>query len=60
MPWQFGALNLTEGGGNHLFRYMDMLVNGASPNDGYAIYANSTDLNNIFSNAVNIMNGRSG
>jgi hypothetical protein len=32
--WQFGALGLKEAGGNRLIKYADMILNGASPNDG--------------------------
>jgi len=58
MPWQFGQLGLTEDGGNRLIKYADMLVNGASPNDGNAIYGNETSVNEIFSNAVKVMSQR--
>ena len=30
MPWQFGALGLTESGGNRIIKYADALVNGVS------------------------------
>lgn len=33
MPWQFGMLGLTEDGGNHLFKYADMLLDGVSSID---------------------------
>ncbi|PFH54548.1 glycoside hydrolase family 5 protein [Amanita thiersii Skay4041] len=42
MPWQFGVLGLTENGGNRLIKYADALIDGASPNDGLAIYKNQT------------------
>ncbi|KAJ7706081.1 glycoside hydrolase [Mycena rosella] len=42
MPWQFGMLGLTEDGGNRLIKYADALIDGASPNDGFAIYKNQT------------------
>ncbi|KAJ7492530.1 glycoside hydrolase [Mycena latifolia] len=42
MPWQFGMLGLTEDGGNRLIKYADALIDGASPNDGLAIYKNQT------------------
>ncbi|KAJ7070944.1 glycoside hydrolase [Mycena amicta] len=51
MPWQFGALGLTEDGGNRLIKYADALIDGASPNDGLAIYKNQT-VWNIFKNAA--------
>lgn len=35
MPWQFGMLGLTENGGNRVLKYADMLLDGASPNDGW-------------------------
>ena len=28
MPWQFGQLNLTEDGGNKIFKYADALIDG--------------------------------
>ncbi|KAG5342390.1 hypothetical protein C0989_002225 [Termitomyces sp. Mn162] len=28
LPWQFGALGLTENGGNKIFKYADALING--------------------------------
>jgi len=59
MPWQFGQLGLTEDGGNRVIKYSDMLVNGASPNDGFAIYANETSVDDIFENAVKVMSQRS-
>lgn len=31
MPWQFGALDLTESGGNRLIKYADALINGVGP-----------------------------
>ncbi|KAJ7630988.1 glycoside hydrolase [Roridomyces roridus] len=34
LPWQFGALGLSESGGNRLIKYADALIDGASPNDG--------------------------
>lgn len=46
MPWQWGQLDLTEG--NRVIKYADEILDGASPNDGYAIYKNQTDLWNIF------------
>lgn len=30
MPWQFGALGLTESGGNRVIKYADALINGVS------------------------------
>ncbi|KAF8914370.1 glycoside hydrolase [Gymnopilus junonius] len=59
-PWQFGALGLTEDGGNRLIKYADALINGASPNDGYAIYQNQTAVWNIFANAAKVQASRSG
>jgi mannan endo-1,4-beta-mannosidase len=60
MPWQFGALGLTEDGGNRLINYADALDNGASPNDGYAIYDNQTAVWDIFTNVAKIQASRSG
>ncbi|KAI5115314.1 hypothetical protein M0805_004993, partial [Coniferiporia weirii] len=60
MPWQFGQLGLTESGGNRLIKYSDMISGGASPNDGLAIYANQTDVVDIFVNAAKVMDERSG
>jgi len=60
MPWQFGALGLTEDGGNRLINYADALDNGASPNDGYAIYNNQTAVWDIFTNAAKVQASRSG
>ncbi|THH28077.1 hypothetical protein EUX98_g6126 [Antrodiella citrinella] len=48
MPWQFGQLGLSENGGNRLIKYADALINGASPNDGFAIYPNETAVRDIF------------
>jgi mannan endo-1,4-beta-mannosidase len=48
MPWQFGALDLTEDGGNRVIEYTDAIINGASPNDGLAIYKNETALWDMF------------
>ncbi|PPQ69251.1 hypothetical protein CVT26_003663 [Gymnopilus dilepis] len=60
MPWQFGALGLKEDGGNRLIKYADALINGASPNDGYAIYQNQTAVWNIFTDAAKVQASRSG
>lgn len=30
MPWQFGALHLTESGGNRILKYADALIDGVS------------------------------
>ncbi|THV04866.1 glycoside hydrolase [Dendrothele bispora CBS 962.96] len=60
MPWQFGMLGLKEHGGNHLFKYADALINGASPNDGLAIYENQTEVWNIFKHAAQVQASRSG
>ncbi|KIK71083.1 glycoside hydrolase family 5 protein [Collybiopsis luxurians FD-317 M1] len=59
MPWQFGALGLTEDGGNRLIKYADQILNGASPNDGLAIYKNNTAIWDIFTRAASIQNSRS-
>ncbi|TCD61312.1 hypothetical protein EIP91_008640 [Steccherinum ochraceum] len=48
MPWQFGQLGLTESGGNRVIKYADALIDGASPNDGFAIYRNQTVVWDIF------------
>jgi hypothetical protein len=48
MPWQWGQLGLTEAGGNRVLKYADVLLDGASPNDGFAIYENETDVYNLF------------
>jgi mannan endo-1,4-beta-mannosidase len=37
---QWGQLGLTEFGGDRPFKYADALINGASPNDGFAVYVN--------------------
>ncbi|KAJ7783891.1 glycoside hydrolase [Mycena maculata] len=55
MPWQFGALGLTENGGNRLLKYTDALIDGASPNDGYAIYKNQTSVWNIFTYLLSLL-----
>ncbi|KAF9562440.1 glycoside hydrolase [Agrocybe pediades] len=60
MPWQFGALGLKESGGNRLIKYADALIDGASPNDGFAIYQNQTSVWNIFKNAAKVQASRSG
>jgi len=52
MPWQFGASGLKESGGNRLIKYADALIDGASPNDGYAIYRNQTLLWDLFKNTA--------
>ncbi|KAF5390292.1 hypothetical protein D9757_002857 [Collybiopsis confluens] len=59
MPWQFGALGLTEDGGNRLIKYADQVLDGASPNDGLAIYKNNTDIWDIFTKAAKIQISRS-
>ncbi|KAF5375179.1 hypothetical protein D9758_000203 [Tetrapyrgos nigripes] len=59
MPWQFGVLGLKEHGGNHLFKYEDRLINGASPNDGLAYYKNQTQLWNIFTHAASLLSSHS-
>jgi mannan endo-1,4-beta-mannosidase len=48
MSWQWGQLGLTEYHGNHIFKYADALVDGASPDDGFAIYKNMTEVWEIF------------
>jgi mannan endo-1,4-beta-mannosidase len=60
MPWQFGALGLTEDGGNRLIKYSDQILNGASPNDGLAIYKNNTAVWDIFTRAAQVQDSRSG
>ncbi|KAF8153892.1 hypothetical protein B0H34DRAFT_719516 [Crassisporium funariophilum] len=60
MPWQFGMLGLKEDGGNRLIKYADALINGASPNDGLAIYKNNTAVFDIFTNAAKVQATRSG
>ncbi|KAF9532003.1 glycoside hydrolase superfamily [Crepidotus variabilis] len=59
LPWQFGQLGLKESGGNRVIKYADLLVDGASPNDGLAIYRNQTTVWNIFKNAAKVQEGRS-
>ncbi|KAG9222885.1 hypothetical protein CCMSSC00406_0000426 [Pleurotus cornucopiae] len=59
MPWQFGKLGLTESGGNRLIKYADALIDGASPNDGFAIYPNQTAIYSIFTSAARVQNARS-
>jgi len=59
-PWQFGALGLTEDGGNRVIKYSDQLLNGASPNDGFAIYENETSVWDIFTRAAQIQDSLSG
>jgi len=59
MPWQFGALGLKEDGGNRLIKYADALIDGASPNDGLAIYKNQTAVWNVFTNAAKVQAARS-
>ncbi|KAL4242158.1 glycosyl hydrolase 5 (cellulase A) family protein [Abortiporus biennis] len=58
-PWQFGQLGLKEDGGNRLIKYADALIDGASPNDGFAIYPNQTAVFNIFTNAAKVQARRS-
>lgn len=57
MPWQFGQLGLTEG--NRNIKYADDIWQGASPNDGFAIYPNQTAAWNIFVDAARVQNMRS-
>ncbi|KAJ7837516.1 glycoside hydrolase [Mycena olivaceomarginata] len=59
MPWQFGALKLKEDSGNRLIKYADALIDGASPNDGFAIYKNQTAIWDIFTNAAKLQAARS-
>jgi len=59
MFWQWGQLNLTEGGGNQPFKYTDAIVNGASPNDGFTVYTNQTTVMDIFTQAAVIQAQRS-
>ncbi|KAJ8084098.1 hypothetical protein PM082_002865 [Marasmius tenuissimus] len=59
MPWQFGMLGLKEHGGNHLFKYADYIIDGASPNDGLAIYKNQSAVWNIFTHAAAVQASRS-
>ncbi|KAK0506163.1 glycoside hydrolase [Armillaria luteobubalina] len=56
MPWQWGQLGLTEG--NRVIKYADEILDGASPNDGYAIYKNQTELWDIFTGAAKVQNNR--
>ncbi|KAF9056245.1 glycoside hydrolase [Panaeolus papilionaceus] len=53
MPWQFGALGLKES--NRVIKYADEILNGASPNDGFAIYKNQTFVWNIFTSVVRLL-----
>ncbi|KAJ3511183.1 hypothetical protein NLJ89_g4243 [Agrocybe chaxingu] len=57
MPWQFGMTGLKER--NRVFKYADYIIDGASPNDGFAIYKNQTAVWNIFANAAKVQNSRS-
>ncbi|KAF9471732.1 glycoside hydrolase [Pholiota conissans] len=59
-PWQFGMLGLKEDGGNRLIKYADAIIDGASPNDGFAIYKNQTAVWNIFTNVAKVQASRSG
>ncbi|KAJ3507104.1 hypothetical protein NMY22_g17034 [Coprinellus aureogranulatus] len=59
LPWQFGMLGLKQNGGNHLFKYEDRLIDGASPNDGLAIYKNQTAVWNVFTKAAKIQAAKS-
>ncbi|KDQ63662.1 glycoside hydrolase family 5 protein [Jaapia argillacea MUCL 33604] len=58
MPWQWGQLNLTEP--THILKYADEILDGATPNDGYAFYPNQTDVWNILLNAAAVQESRSG
>ncbi|KAH0590637.1 hypothetical protein H2248_000768 [Termitomyces sp. 'cryptogamus'] len=55
LPWQFGALGLTENGGNKIFKYADALINGVC----YAIYKNQTALYNLFLRTAKIQAAKS-
>ncbi|PPQ88636.1 hypothetical protein CVT25_010212 [Psilocybe cyanescens] len=59
LPWQFGTLGLKENGGNRLIKYADEIINGASPNDGFAYYKNQTIVWHIFKNAAKVQASRS-
>ncbi|KAF8922466.1 glycoside hydrolase [Mucidula mucida] len=59
MPWQFGMLGLTESGGNRLIKYADALIDGASPDDGFAIYKSQTNVWSIFTSAAKVQDARS-
>ncbi|KDR85072.1 hypothetical protein GALMADRAFT_218154 [Galerina marginata CBS 339.88] len=59
LPWQFGMLGLKENGGNRLIKYADALIDGASPDDGFAYYKNQTSVWNIFANAAKVQASRS-
>ena len=39
MPWQFGALNLTEFGGNRIIKYTDALIDGVSRSSSSSLAA---------------------
>ncbi|KAK0208277.1 glycoside hydrolase superfamily [Desarmillaria ectypa] len=54
MPWQWGQLGLTEG--NRVIKYADEILDGASPNDGFTIYKNQTELWNIFKSTAKALN----
>ncbi|KAF8078542.1 glycoside hydrolase superfamily [Lyophyllum atratum] len=59
MPWQFGMTGLKENGGNRLIKYADALIDGASPNDGFAIYKNQSAVWNVFTRAAKIQAAKS-
>ncbi|KAF5377589.1 hypothetical protein D9615_005332 [Tricholomella constricta] len=60
MPWQFGMTGLKENGGNRLIKYADALIDGVSPNDGFAIYKNQTAVWNVFTHAAKVQAAKSG
>ncbi|TFK39729.1 glycoside hydrolase [Crucibulum laeve] len=55
----FGMLGLKESGGNRLIKYADALINGASPNDGLAIYKNQSSIWNVFTTAAKVQSAQS-
>ncbi|RDB28597.1 Mannan endo-1,4-beta-mannosidase C [Hypsizygus marmoreus] len=59
MPWQFGMTGLKESGGNRLIKYADALIDGASPNDGFAIYKNQSAVWNVFTRAAQVQAAKS-
>ncbi|GLB36227.1 putative cellulase (glycosyl hydrolase family 5) [Lyophyllum shimeji] len=54
-----GTVGLKENGGNRLIKYADALIDGASPNDGFAIYKNQTAVWNLFTRAARIQAAKS-
>ncbi|EIN13813.1 hypothetical protein PUNSTDRAFT_41254 [Punctularia strigosozonata HHB-11173 SS5] len=55
MPWQWGELGLTESKGNRIIKYADAILDGASPNDGFAFYRNQTAVWDIFTRAAEML-----